>query len=308
MCDAFECAVLAKARDDPVRSLDERRHRVVADMIDGARRFDLFGRCAAQQQLVANVGADDVIDQRAHVPLGTRRRSPPVVGSDESQPPRELVVGHDEHLDRVSRRRHIRIVALCHPADKGCLIWVTRYSGLMTSSDSWTARPPINSRLTAAEAVLADLRAAIEKGDLAVGVRLPSEAAMATRYQVSRSVVREALRSAETLGLTRTQTGRGTFVVSDRPAHDLRIGQFSSRDLVEARPHFEVPAAGLAAQRRTEEHCAELRRLVQAMDHTTDQRQWVEHDAAFHGQIATASGNAVFAAVAESVRDALIRQ
>jgi DNA-binding FadR family transcriptional regulator len=178
----------------------------------------------------------------------------------------------------------------------------------MTSSDSWTARPPINSRLTAAEAVLADLRAAIEKGDLAVGVRLPSEAAMATRYQVSRSVVREALRSAETLGLTRTQTGRGTFVVSDRPAHDLRIGQFSSRDLVEARPHFEVPAAGLAAQRRTEEHCAELRRLVQAMDHTTDQRQWVEHDAAFHGQIATASGNAVFAAVAESVRDALIRQ
>ena len=163
----------------------------------------------------------------------------------------------------------------------------------MTSSDSWTARPPINSRLTAAEAVLADLRAAIEKGDLAVGVRLPSEAAMATRYQVSRSVVREALRSAETLGLTRTQTGRGTFVVSDRPAHDLRIGQFSSRDLVEARPHFEVPAAGLAAARRTEEHLIEIRGALFDPDVDDFDTKMAAH-AAFHTAVAKATDNPLF--------------
>jgi hypothetical protein len=79
-----------------------RRQRVVAEVIDGARRFDLFSRRAVQQQLVANVRADDVIDECAHVPLGTRCRSPPVIGSDESQPPCELVVGDHEQLERVS--------------------------------------------------------------------------------------------------------------------------------------------------------------------------------------------------------------
>jgi hypothetical protein len=117
--DAFERALLVKARDNAVRRRDERRQGVVAKMIDGARRFDLFGRCAVQQQLEANVGADDVIDERAHIPVGTRRWSPPVVASDESQPPCELVVGHDQQPERVSRRRHMRIVAPCHSADKG---------------------------------------------------------------------------------------------------------------------------------------------------------------------------------------------
>ena len=46
MCDAFERAVLAKARDNAVRRRDKRRQRVVAKMIDGARRFDLFSWCA----------------------------------------------------------------------------------------------------------------------------------------------------------------------------------------------------------------------------------------------------------------------
>ena len=41
MCDALQRAVLVKARDDAVRRRDKRRQRVVAKMIDGARRFDL---------------------------------------------------------------------------------------------------------------------------------------------------------------------------------------------------------------------------------------------------------------------------
>ena len=64
----------------------------------------------------------------------------------------------------------------------------------MSLSDSWTAGQSEFTRLSASEAVLADLRSAIEKGDLEVGAKLPSEAAMASRYGVSRSVVREALR------------------------------------------------------------------------------------------------------------------
>ena len=178
----------------------------------------------------------------------------------------------------------------------------------MTWSDSWTAGQPEFTRLSASEAVLADLRAAIEKGELAVGAKLPSEAAMAGRYRVSRSVVREALRSCETLGLTRTQTGRGTFVIADRVAADLTMGEYSSRDLDEARPFIEVPAAGLAAQRRTPEQVAELQRLIDVMMTTRESVALASMDADFHAAVAQASGNKLFITVLAQIRGALARQ
>jgi DNA-binding FadR family transcriptional regulator len=178
----------------------------------------------------------------------------------------------------------------------------------MSWSDSWTTGQPEFTRLSASEAVLADLRAAIEKGELEVGARLPSEAAMAGRYGVSRSVVREALRSCETLGLTKTQTGRGTFVIADRVASDLRMGDYSSRDLDEARPHIEVPAAGLAAERRTAAQCAELQRLIDVMKKTKDPTALASLDADFHAAVAQASGNKLFVAVLAQIHGALARQ
>ena len=178
----------------------------------------------------------------------------------------------------------------------------------MSWSDSWTTGQPEFTRLSASEAVLADLRAAIEKGELEVGARLPSEAAMAGRYGVSRSVVREALRSCETLGLTKTQTGRGTFVIADRVASDLRMGDYSSRDLDEARPHIEVPAAGLAAERRTAAQCAELQRLIDVMKKTKDPTALASLDADFHAAVAQASGNKLFVAFLAQIHGALARQ
>ena len=164
------------------------------------------------------------------------------------------------------------------------------------------------ARVSAAEAVLTDLRRAISTGDPAVGTRLPSEAALAARYGVSRSVVREALRSSETLGLTRTRTGSGTWVVADSVATDLTVGDYSSRDVVEARPHIEVPAAGLAARRRSPDDCAELRRLVEAMTVTTEPSRWVALDADFHAAIARATGNALLVDLQTTMRAALARQ
>ena len=178
----------------------------------------------------------------------------------------------------------------------------------MSSSDSWTTSPPKFARVSAAEAVLADLRGAIERGELPVGERLPSEAALAGRYSVSRTVVREALRSSETLGLTRTRTGSGTFVIADHVPATLTVGEYSSQDLFEARPHVEVPAAGLAASRRTSEHLQDLRRLIDRMHSTTDPSQWVRLDATFHAAVARASGNQVFVDLQAAMGTATTRQ
>jgi len=180
-------------------------------------------------------------------------------------------------------------------------------------SDSRTAgqqgaTPSPLARLSAAEAVFNAIRGAIESGKLAVGDKLNSEAALAQEYGVSRSVIREALRSCNALGLTVTRTGRGTFVVADHVANDLVLGQFSARDLNEARPHIEVPAAGLAAERRTAEDLDILRAMVASMAVETDPEAWVVLDSGFHAAIARASGNKVFESVVADIRDALTHQ
>lgn len=160
----------------------------------------------------------------------------------------------------------------------------------------------------AAEAVLADLRTSIEDKDLPVGTKLPAEAALASRYGVSRSVIREALRSTNALGLTETRTGLGTYVVADRAHAEPLAGRFTVQALREARPHIEVPAAGLAALRRTDEQLERMRALVAAMDVVNDPTEWVRLDGEFHLCIAQSSGNAVFASVVGDLREALSEQ
>ena len=179
----------------------------------------------------------------------------------------------------------------------------------MNLSDSRTAGQPAPlARLSAAEAVFNAIRQDIESGAVPVGSKLSSEATLSQQYGVSRSVIREALRSCTALGLTVTKTGKGTFVMADKVANDLTLGQYSARDLTEARPHIEVPAAGLAAERRSDGELETLRHLVAAMRTETDPESWVALDSSFHAAIARASGNRVFASVVADIRDALAHQ
>jgi DNA-binding FadR family transcriptional regulator len=158
------------------------------------------------------------------------------------------------------------------------------------------------------EAVLTHLREAIERGDHAVGDRLPSEAELSREYQVSRSVVREALRGLQALGLTVSRTGRGTFVTASGPPENPVFGGYSAQHLLEVRRHVEVPVAGYAASRRSAEELAQLTGLADRMDAETEDAAWVALDSQFHVAIARASGNPVFAKVIEDLRDALARQ
>lgn len=166
---------------------------------------------------------------------------------------------------------------------------------------------PIN-RKNAAEIVFDDIRSAITTGRLQIGIRLPSEARLAEKYSVSRPIVREALRSLQTLGLTQTRTGSGTYVLKTVPGPELNFGGYSASDLIEARPFIEVPAAGWAAIRHSSDQIAQLLDLCDRMDKQTDPHKWVLLDTEFHSMIALASGNAVFANIVADARDALWRQ
>lgn len=178
----------------------------------------------------------------------------------------------------------------------------------MNLSDSQTAGQGGPRRVSAMEAVLAHLRQLIERGDYPVGAKLPSEAALSREFEVSRSVIREALRGLQALGMTESKTGKGTFVTATGPADNPTFGPYSARDLIEVRRHVEIPVAGYAAARRSQDDLDLLGHLLDRMDAETDNTAWVALDSLFHITIAQASGNPVFGKVIEEIRDALARQ
>ncbi|MFC3166732.1 MULTISPECIES: FadR/GntR family transcriptional regulator [Paracoccus] len=173
----------------------------------------------------------------------------------------------------------------------------------MSDVDAWLTGPAPLDRKSAAQQVFESLRDLIRSGRLSPGTRLPSEAQMAARYAVSRPVIREALRSLNALGLTRTRTGSGTFVL--QAEGDLRFGGYSAADLAEARPCVEIPAAGWAARRRDDAELAGLLALCDRMDTEEDPEAWTQLDSDFHGLIARTSKNGVFAKLVGDMRDAL---
>ncbi|WP_221361790.1 FadR/GntR family transcriptional regulator [Streptomyces beigongshangae] len=177
----------------------------------------------------------------------------------------------------------------------------------MNLSDSQTA-DSVPRRVSAMEAVLGHLRGAIGRGEYAVGDKLPSEAELCRRLEVSRPVLREALRALQTMGLTVSRTGRGTFVVSAGPVGEPTFGGYTAGDLMEVRRHVEIPVAGYAAVRRTPEDLDRLTRLVDRMERERDTTAWVAMDTVFHLSVAQAARNPVFRRVIEEIRDALARQ
>ncbi|MFJ9409569.1 FadR/GntR family transcriptional regulator [Streptomyces sp. NPDC101393] len=177
----------------------------------------------------------------------------------------------------------------------------------MNLSDSQTAGD-VPRRISAMEAVLTHLRGAIERGEYAVGDKLPSEAELCRRLEVSRPVLREALRALQTMGLTVSRTGKGTFVVSQGASEDPTFGDYAASDLLEVRRHVEIPVAGYAASRRTAEDLDHLQHLLERMERETDTTGWVAMDTLFHLSVAQAARNPVFRRVIEEIRDALARQ
>src|SRR5215212_6058558 len=113
-------------------------------------------------------------------------------------------------------------------------------------------QPDLVRQRSAAAEVQARLQAQIEAGFYRQNERLPSESELARQFGVSRPVIREALTRLHALGLTASQTGKGTFVVSDRVRPPLLMGLYSPANIREVRRCLEIPSARLAAERRSD--------------------------------------------------------
>lgn len=152
----------------------------------------------------------------------------------------------------------------------------------------------------------------VRTGEWAAGRRLPTEAQLAQRFDVSRSTVREAVKSLQIAGILRSRTGSGTYVSDNAPMviETRELAAILSNpdylhDLVEARYVLEPQLAAMAAQASTPEETKRLFDIVDGMREKNDRFSLMTLGHRFHRALAEASHNRVLISVYLSLESQL---
>jgi DNA-binding FadR family transcriptional regulator len=155
---------------------------------------------------------------------------------------------------------------------------------------------------TRVNSVIGEVTRHIRTQELGPGDRLPSEADIAKQLSVSRAVVREAFQSLAALRLIDLSAGkRATVAALDFSAmspvieHGMSTDQITVLQIYDVRRTIETRTAALAAMRRTDEEAVLIRDRALAMAACIERAPDIlEHDLAFHLDIAKAARNPVF--------------
>ncbi len=149
--------------------------------------------------------------------------------------------------------------------------------------------------------------------ELKPGDLLPTELELAQTFHVSRSTIRDAVRSLELLGLVDRHQGRGTTVRdrtsqagTDPLAAALIQQRYRVADLLDVRKIIEPALARRAAGHITLPQVAELERLLERQQKKVDRLEpAIEEDCEFHYKIAIAADNGVVLRILDILMDLL---
>lgn len=168
----------------------------------------------------------------------------------------------------------------------------------LTVAEPWPRRP---RRL--ATAVVEDIVDRLVSDELPAGATLPTEPVLCETFGVSRTVVREAVKSLEGMRLVTVQQGQGTrvrpladwdlldpTVLSAVIRHDAELSILE--DLVDVRSTLEAQMAGQAAERADEGQRGLITARMAALEREVgDPARYLRADVEFHDAIMIASGN-----------------
>jgi DNA-binding FadR family transcriptional regulator len=164
--------------------------------------------------------------------------------------------------------------------------------------------------------IVRELGLRILSGDLKPGDRLPGEADLIALYQVSRPVLREAVRVLVAKGLVVSRQRAGSVVRARNEWHLLDpdvlywmiqtkpIGEFVDA-LMTVRRVFEPAMAALAARAATAEQLKSIAEAYAGMAAARDKDELLEPDLAFHRRIAEATTNDLLAYIGNMLSLAL---
>ena len=156
---------------------------------------------------------------------------------------------------------------------------------------STTAGVPLSDQV--AEVLTLEIRA----GRLPVGGKLPTEAALVAQFEVSRTVVREAVSRLKSLGLVDSRQGSGVYgkAAGFSPLNfdaKYAVSKQAVIQMVEVRRALEAEVAAMAAQRCTRADTQHIRQLMTQLDAAVQSGgDGVAEDVRFHSAIAEVANN-----------------
>jgi Transcriptional regulators len=159
--------------------------------------------------------------------------------------------------------------------------------------------------------VVSQIEKTIRSKVLLPGAKLPSELVLCQQFGVSRTAVREALRTLSARGLITIMKGKGIFVqnISSETVTDpiqlyleMQLQRDYVLDVVHARQIIEPPIAASAALHHTEEDAEKLKKDQYDLVHSDgDYKELSRLDMLFHLDIAKASENSLIPLILEPI-------
>lgn len=155
------------------------------------------------------------------------------------------------------------------------------------------------------EEIVDQLITLMKAGKLKPGDKLPSERQLSDELQVSRTAIREALRSMESMGYINSRVGGGTYVKSvtlDNVIDPLSVMLSQDEklisELVEVRVLLEGEVASLAAKNATPSQISEARAALDNMSHDISIGGiGLAGDNAFHNTLAKIADNSALSLI-----------
>jgi DNA-binding FadR family transcriptional regulator len=175
-----------------------------------------------------------------------------------------------------------------------------------------------NGRLS--EQVLHEVQRLIIEEYPSPGSRLPKEALLAERFQVSRIVIREAMKILEDRGVVEVRAGRGTLTVAPKPDRVKASLLLLFRDqpmptvaevesMAELRQVLEEMSASLAAVRATPDDLKEIESALHEMaEESGGLAHTIEADLRFHRAVMRAAHNPYLEMVLDPVMSVFLQQ
>lgn len=160
------------------------------------------------------------------------------------------------------------------------------------------------------ERIAANLRQDFLSGQIAIGQKLPTETQLAEAYQVSRTVVREAIAALVADGLVETRQGAGIFVLGQPAKSGFSVPKTTeitskishALNVLEVRIALEMESAALAAVRRNSSQEAQIQERFFEFDRLLKLGQPTgTADFAFHRAIAEATNNPFYVEVLDAL-------
>jgi GntR family transcriptional regulator, transcriptional repressor for pyruvate dehydrogenase complex len=160
------------------------------------------------------------------------------------------------------------------------------------------------------EVICEQIRNELAAGRLKVGDKLPPERELAAQFQVSRSALREALRSLEVAGIIQNVKGGkgGAFIQAaepDRIAQAMQdyfhLSSVTIDELTEARIALQDVVVRLACVRATEGDLDELEAIAEKTTRVTGIEARYQCSVEYYAVLARATKNRMFGILVESL-------